>query len=237
MSQIVLYGIIISLILGIASFVASNNWIISVVILVIGTLYFILLANPMVKKYKTKKERFSECYHFVNTFIVSLSIKGTITGAYESAISSMPDDFITNIENIETFSNKEKLEHLHKYFRFHVFSLFLDLVNIYEEQGGDILEMSNHLLDETRCIEEYVTNSSSISKKKLMEFGVLWFLTIGIMVFLRFSLSQFFKTLTKQLFYPIGILGVSLFCLLTIHIAIYRMCKLQIKGWDDHEKI
>ena len=237
MNQIVLYGIIISLILGSATFVASNNWIVSVVILVLGILYFIFLARPKIEKHKIKTQRFAECYNFINTFIISLSIKGTISGAYESSINAMPLDFINNIENIETFTIDEKLEHLNKYFRFHVFSLFLDLVKIYQEQGGDILSMSNHLLDETKNIEEYIMQSKTLTKKKIFEFIILWALTLSIMIFLRFALSQFFVTLSKQLFYPIGILGIVLFCLISIHIAVIRMCKLQIKGWDDNEKI
>ena len=237
MNQVVIYGIIISLIIGIASFVASNNIIVGAVTLTLGILYFIFLAKPMFTKYQTKTKRFRECYHFINTFIISLSVKATVQGAYESAISAMPEDFINNIENIDTFTTKEKLEHLNKYFRFHVFSLFLDLINIYEEQGGDILNMSNHLLDETRIIEEYISESSSISKKKTVEFAILWFLTLGIMVFLRFALSQFFDTLSKKIFYPIGIGAICLFCLISIHFAIMRICQLEIKGWDDAEKI
>ena len=237
MNPIITYGIIISLIIGIASFVASNNIIVGVVITAIGILYFIFLAKPMFAKYQTKTKRFKECYHFINTFIISLSVKSTVQGAYESAIGSMPEEFINNIENIETFTTKEKLEHLNKYFRFHVFSLFLDLINIYEEQGGDILNMSNHLLDETRIIEEYISESTSISKKKTIEFAILSFLTLGIMVFLRFALSQFFTSLSKQLFYPLGTGAISLFCLISIPFSIMRICELDIKGWDNNEKI
>ena len=237
MNQIITIGIIISVILGVSSFVASNNYIVGVICLVLSILYFLFLAKPIFKKYQTKVSRFHECYHFINTFIVSLSIKSTVSSAYESAISAMPENFSKNIENIESFSQKDKLEHLAKYFRFHVFSLFLDLVNIYEDQGGNILEMSHYLLEETRQVEEYISISSSTSKKKVAEFVILWVLTLGIMIFLRFALSEFFTTIAKQLFYPIGIGLIVLFCLFSIHIAISKMCKLQIKGWDDNEKI
>ena len=237
MDQITMIGILVSLILGICSFVASNNYIVGIAVLALGVLYFLLLARPMFKKYKAKVMRFHECYHFINTFIVSLSVKGTIQAAYESAISSMPDEFLVNIENIETFTNKEKIEHLGKYFRFHIYSLFLDLLNLFEDQGGDILQMSGYLLDELRSIEEYVDTSSSISRKKLTEFAILWFLTLVIMVFLRFALAQFFSLIEKQIFYPIGIGAVCLFCYITIHIGLMRMCSLEIKGWNDHEKI
>lgn len=237
MNSVLTIGIIISIILGITSFVAGNNYIIAAVVLVISVLYFLFIAKPLLRKYETKIKRFDECYHFINTFIVSLSIKGTISSAYESSLQVMPDSFISSIENIEVFSQEDKLEHINKYFRFHVFSLFVDLINIYQEQGGNILEMSHHLLEEVRLIEEYISTSKSITKKKMVEFAILWLLTLGIMVFMRFALSQFFNTIAKQIFYPIGILSICLFCLLSIHIAICKMSKLQIRGWNDAEKI
>ena len=237
MNSVLTIGIIISVILGVTSFVASNNYIICIVVLTLSVLYFLFIAKPFVKKYETKIKRFDECYHFINTFIVSLSIKGSVTSAYESSIQVMSEDFVSSIENIEAFSQKDKLDHINKYFRFHVFSLFVDLINIYEEQGGNILEMSHYLLEETRLIEEYISSSKSITKKKMVEFAILWLLTLGIMIFMRFALSQFFNVIAKQLFYPIGILFICLFCLLSIHIAICKMIKLQIRGWNDAEKI
>ena len=237
MNSVLTIGIIISVILGVTSFVASNNFIIAIVVLVISILYFVFIARPLINKYETKIKRFDECYHFINTFIVSLSIKGSVTSSYESSIQVMPESFISSIENIETFSQQDKLDHINKYFRFHVFSLFVDLINIYEEQGGNILEMSHYLLEETRLIEEYITTSKNITKKKMVEFAILWILTLGIMVFMRFALSQFFSVIAKQIFYPIGILFICLFCLLSIHIALFKMTKLKIRGWNDNEKI
>ena len=237
MNSVLTIGIIISVILGVTSFVASNNFIIAIVVLVISILYFVFIARPLINKYETKIRRFDECYHFINTFIVSLSIKGSVTSSYESSIQVMPDSFISSIENIETFSQQDKLDHINKYFRFHVFSLFVDLINIYEEQGGNILEMSHYLLEETRLIEEYITTSKNITKKKMVEFAILWILTLGIMVFMRFALSQFFNVIAKQIFYPIGILFICLFCLLSIHVALCKMTKLKIRGWNDNEKI
>ena len=237
MSSVLTIGIVISVILGVTSFVASNNYIIAVIVLALSILYFLFIAKPLLKKYDTKIKRFDECYHFINTFIVSLSIKGTVGAAYESSIQVMPESFINSIENIEAFSQKDKLDHINKYFRFHVFSLFIDLINIYEEQGGNILEMSHYLLEEVRLIEEYISSSKSITKKKMTEFAILWLLTIGIMVFMRFALSQFFATVSKQIYYPIGILVICLFCLFSIHITISKMTKLQIRGWNDAEKI
>ena len=237
MNNIILIGLIVSVIFGASSFIASNNYIVGGCCFLITLLYFVIFARQQFRKYQIKILRFRECYHFINNFIVSLSVKGSIPAAYDSTINSMPDSFISSIENIDAFSQKDKLEHLGKYFRFHVFSLFIDLINLYEEQGGNILDMSHYLLEETRQAEEYISASATIGRKRIVEFVILWTLTISIMVFMRFALSQFFDTISKQLFYPIGIGGIILFAIVSIHIAISKMCKLKIKGWNDNEKI
>jgi len=237
MNKTLAFGIAISILLSLVTFISCNNFIVAGIILVLSILYFFFLANRMVKKFSIKVDRFHSCYHFINTFIVSLSIKGTISSAYDSSMETMNDDFKKEIENVEVFSQTDKLEHLNKFFKFHVFSLFIDFINIYQEQGGDVLAMSTYLLSEIKDTEDYISSSIALGKKKLTEFAILWFLTLGIMVFLRFALSQFFATISKQLFYPIGILSISLFCLITIHFSIVKCTKLKIKGWDDNEKI
>ena len=230
------FGIIITIIFTAVTYIGTSNIIAAVVVFVISLLYFLLFARPLFNKYIIKTNRFHQCYHFINTFIVSLSIKSSLPGAYESAMAAMGDNFITNEENLDTFDQKEKLENLNKYFHFHTFSLFLDLIDIYEEQGGDILSMSHYLLEENRLVEEYIAENNSIARKKITEFAILWFLTLLIIIILRFALSQFYNSLTKQMFYVIGIAGVMVFALATIHITLLKMTKLELKGWNDHEK-
>ena len=237
MNQTVLIGIIISLIFGATGYLASGNIIVGVVSLVLPLVYFLLIAKKSIHKFETKILRFRECYHFINNFIVSLSIKNSVSGALESVIETMPNkDFVIN-ENIDLFSVKEKIQHFSNYFRFHVYSLFIDLINLFEEQGGNILDMSRYLLEETRQVEDYIFRCQNIARKKMVEFAILWFLTLAIMVTMRFALSQFFSTIAKQIFFPLGIGGILLFALVSIHIAITKMCNLKIKGWDDNEKI
>lgn len=230
------FGIIITIIFTAVTYIGTSNIIAAVVVFVISLLYFLLFARPLFNKYIIKTNRFHQCYHFINAFIVSLSIKSSLPGAYESAMAAMGDNFITNEENLDTFDQKEKLENLNKYFHFHTFSLFLDLIDIYEEHGGDILSMSHYLLEENRLVEEYIAENNSIARKKITEFAILWFLTLLIIIILRFALSQFYSSLTKQMFYVIGIAGVMVFALATIHITLLKMTKLELKGWNDHEK-
>lgn len=233
MSSFLLISIVISVVIGIITFLASNNYIIAVIALVIYLLYFLIFARKIFNKYQTKIVRFYECYHFINTFIVSLSIKSSLSSAYETAILTIYKEHVKELETIDSFEINDWLNHLNKYFKFHIFSLFIDLININEEQGGNILEQSKYLLEELRLNEEYISEGTLISKRKMTEFAILWVLTYVIMVFMRFALSSFFQNISKQLFFIIGILLIDVFCLLSIHFAIIKYTSLKIKGWDD----
>lgn len=233
MSSFLLISIVISVVIGVITFLASNNYIIAIIALVIYLLYFLIFAQKIFNKYKTKIVRFYECYHFINTFIVSLSIKLSLSSAYETAILTIDKEHVKELETIDSFEINDWLNHLNKYFKFHIFSLFIDLININEEQGGNILEQSKYLLEELRLNEEYISEGTLISKRKMTEFAILWVLTYVIMVFMRFALSSFFQNISKQLFFIIGILLIDVFCLLSIHFAIIKYTSLKIKGWDD----
>lgn len=233
MSSFLLISIVISVVIGVITFLASNNYIIAIIALVIYLLYFLVFARKIFNKYQTKIVRFYECYHFINTFIVSLSIKSSLSSAYETAILTIDKEHVKELETIDSFEINDWLNHLNKYFKFHIFSLFIDLININEEQGGNILEQSKYLLEELRLNEEYISEGTLISKRKMTEFAILWVLTYVIMVFMRFALSSFFQNISKQLFFIIGILLIDVFCLLSIHFAIIKYTSLKIKGWDD----
>ena len=143
---------------------------------------------PRLKKYDQIKSRFHECYHFVNNFIISLSIKKSISGALETTVGSMPGEFIDMFNSVENISENEKLEYLTSYFSFHDYQLFLQIVLLWEDQGGDITTMSKYLSNDLRANEEYLTKVEGITKRKYFEIGVLWVITIAIVIFLRFGL-------------------------------------------------
>lgn len=233
MNAFILVSVIVSIFVGVTTYIASNNIIISVIALALFILYFFIFGRKMFTKYQKKVYRFNQCYHFINAFIISLSIKKSISAAYESAIITIDQKDMKELETIDSFDVKDWLNHLNKYFRFHIFSLFIDLININEEQGGNILEQSKYLLEELRNNEQYISQSSSMNKRKIGEFAILWALTYMIMIFMRFALSTFFTNISKQLFFALGILLIDSFCLFAIHLALAKAFSIKIRGWDD----
>lgn len=233
MNTIIIIGIIVSLLLGVVVYISTNNIIFAVIALLISALYFFLIAMPKIKKNTIKTQRFHQCYSFINTFVISLSIRESIKGALETTLDNMGDRFNDNIQGLEELNENDKIEYFSQYFKFHIYGLFVNLIKLWSEQGGNIIDMSTQLINETRLIEEYITETQRMAKKHVMEFAILWLISLSILVILRFALAQFYNQIIKQMYFPFAVLGVVLVCLLTVHIALMRMTKVEIRGWED----
>lgn len=232
MKKVSIFYFIIPLFLGIIAYLASNNIIVGGIVLLLGIIYFFLLFMKSFDTYKTSVKRFKACYQFINTFIITLSIKLTIPASLESTALSMDDEFKEEYEGIAHLTDKEKLDYLKGYFQFHIYELFLNVINLYEERGGNILDMSSYLLQESRNQNEYLIRCESMAIRKWVEFAVLWFLSLAIMVLLRFALSQMFDKIAKQLMYQGTIVGIFTFALVSVEILAKKSFKLDLKGWN-----
>lgn len=224
---------IVSFLFGIICYLATNSIFVALIVILLTTLYFVLIGTKKTNKYKIKISRFHSCYLFINNFIIALSIKKAIKPAFDSTIVTMDEDIQELIDSIKENTEEDKLKYLTKYFKFDIYNLFLDLIALWLDQGGDIISMSSNLTNRARELEEYVSEAEQIHNKKFIEFTILWTFSLAILVFLRFALSQFFSKITSQLFYLIGIGTIFVYVLITIHLLISKMTTLDIKGWKD----
>ena len=236
MSNRLFVFLFISLFAGIIAYIALDNVFIALGVLVIYLLVCLAILSPIMKRHGIKIRKFHECYHFINNFIISLSIKKSIPGSLETTVSSMPNEFIDLYNGLENMSEREKLNYLSTYFPFYVFNLFLQIVSIWEEEGGDILAMSKYLISEIRSNEEYINKAESMSSHKYVEIGVLWAFCMAIIVILRFTLKDFYSHIKTQMLYIISIVGVLLFVLLTVFLLVQKGTSLAIKGYSENEK-
>ena len=133
-------------------------------------------------------------------------------------------------------SDDEKLKYLSTYFSFYVYQLFLQIVELWEENGGDIIRMSKYLISEVRSNEEYITKTESMSNSKYVEIGILWGFCALIVVILRFSLKEFYDRIKVQILYIAAILGLFLFILFSIYLLIRKATDLKLKGYSENEK-
>ena len=234
--NLVLVGIIVSMVFAGVTFIATQNIFSTIGILVIFTAFFVLLARRLINNSQQKIHRYHECYQFINSFIISLNVKGSLSAAMESAYDTSDSGTKEIIDSIKELNEEEKLSYLIKYFKFDLYRLFVDTVTLWNEQGGDIIKMSHHLIEQVRLKEEYLLACQSINKSKSVEFIVLWSIALMILAALRFALSQFFSRISQTVFYQVAVVVTMLFALVSIYILIKRMTNLNLEGWKDDEK-
>lgn len=234
--NLVLVGIIVSLVFAGITFIATQNIFSAIDIFVIFTAFFVLIARRLINNSQQKIHRYHECYQFINSFIISLNVKGSLSAAMDSAYDTSDSGTKEIIDSIKELNEEEKLSYLIKYFKFDLYRLFVDTVTLWNEQGGDIIKMSHHLVEQVRLKEEYLLACQSINKSKSIEFVVLWAIALMILAALRFALSQFFARVSQTIFYQIAVVVTMLFALVSIYILLKRMTNLNLEGWKEDEK-
>ena len=226
-------GFVIGLILAFVSFYASSNVILGGAALIVSLLFYYLYVLPQLNKYFSIIQKLHECYFFINNFLISLSIKESLIAAFEAVSTAISDDFKEYLDSINELSPQEKLLYLKKYFPFHLYGIFADIVLLWTEQGGNILEMSNHVTNEIREVEEYISYSESVARRKTFELIVLWVFSLSVVVVLRLSLNDFYGPLTQQFIFMASIGLLVLVVLASIFFFINRFTKIDVRGIDN----
>lgn len=232
----ILVGIAVSLILSGVNYIASQNVITTLSIFLISNAFFVLFVRRQMLNNQLKTHRYHQCFQFINSFIISLNIKGSMSAAIESAHETSDENTKILLDSIKELTEEEKLMYMCKYFKFDLYRLFVDTVYLWNEQGGDILRMSQYLINQARLKEQYLLTCETIHRQKTIEFVVLWSISLAILSILRFALSQFFERISSTLFYQMAVVIIVLFVLFSIFVLVVRVSKIDLEGWKDYEK-
>lgn len=232
----VLVGIVVSFVLSGVNFIATQNIFSTLFIFLISLVFFVLIVKKQMAKNQLKIHRYHQCYQFINTFIVSLNIKGSMSAAIESSYEVSDETTKEVLDSIKEMNEEEKIGYLCKYFKFDLYRLFVDIVSLWNEEGGDILKMSQYLVNQARLKEQYLITCETIHRQKTIEFVTLWSISLAILAILRFTLSQFFYRISGSLFYQISVVFIILFALFSVYILLLRVSKFELEGWKDEEK-
>ena len=119
---------IIIMIFGVTSYIGTSSILITVLVVITSFIYFYFIARKIIKDYLMRSKRFHDCYTFINSFIVSLSIKGSLVSAFENEKLAMDKNYLSIYQGISTLHDEEKLDYLKNYFSFDVYNLFGNFV-------------------------------------------------------------------------------------------------------------
>ncbi len=226
--SIYLIAIAIAVISAITAFVATQNLIIALLVLALYIIYFMLSIKQIFIPFLKKTKRTHECFNFVNCLIISLSVKHSLPSAYESAILGIDGELLDEVSNIEHLVIDERIKYLKNYFSSDIYQMFLNILVAYEDQGGNILNMSESLIKELTRIENESNEYNKLGKRKVVEFASLWLLTYAILIFIRFALSQFYSQIASSLFFCIAVFVFFMFVLFSIHLLITSFTKMKL---------
>jgi len=224
---------LICLAVGVIAYLSSSNLIIAIVILSIYLLYYFFVSRKMIKKYNRDINRIHSCYHFINSFIITFSVKESIEEAYISGIKTTNKDLIEETESLDNLKIYDRIVYLRKFFNLAIYKMFINILDMYQDQGGNILNMSDTLIREATRTEKSLTESTAIGRKQLLEFSILWGISFVVLIFLRFGISEFYSLMiTSKLFISLLII-YFLLVLGSFHMFLLRFTNLVVK--EDKE--
>lgn len=220
---------ILTIAVSIICFLTTSNLYFALAILVIYALYFVVFQRKKFLNYFSLMRRVHSCYFFINSFVISMSVKESYKEAYESGLRLKDPQLLIYTNELETLSDYEKVKYLRNYFQLAIYKMFLNVLEIYEDQGGNILNMSENLIRECTRTEKSLTDSYNLGLKHLIEFVVLWALSFSVLLFIKFGLKDFYnQMLSNPIFTPL-IFVYFLLCLVSIHLFLNTFLNLSIK--------
>lgn len=235
MKKIDLIFIISSLVVAFTSYIATTSMYIPIGIFVIYILYYFVLIRKRIKRYLNKVEIVHACYHFINSFIITMSVKESLDEAYQNGIRVAPKSLLIETNAIENMTIIERINFLRSYFNLAIYKMFINIIALHQEQGGNILIISDSLIRECTRVEKTLSESTSIGNRHLVEFFVLWLLSFFILIFLRFAIAQFYNQMINSNLMIGLICGFYLIFLISVHLFLLKFTSISIK--EDIENV
>lgn len=229
MKKIDLAFIVIALLVAVVSYIGTNNMYIPIGLFVIYIAYYIIFIRKKFKIYLETIEKIHCCYHFINSFIITMSVKESLEDAYQNGIrlgSKALKEETSEIENMPVY---ERIVFLRKYFNLAIYKMFVNIIDLYQEQGGNILTISDSLIRECTRVEKTLNESTSIGNKHLVEFGILWLLSFAILIFLRFAIARFYYQMISSPIVLAMMVFFFIIFLVCLHVFLSRFVNLTIK--------
>ena len=226
---------LVSMFIGLAVYIALDNYIYGIGAAIVVLIILSFMYRPILQLFYKKIDRFHELYHFVNTYVISLNVLKSHSGAIENALETISKDGNEELSLINHLTENEKFLYLKKYFRFHLYQLFTDIISIWNEEGGDVIRMSNYVITQLRETEDYIVFSQRTANRRTIEFAILWAFSIMILVVLRFSLNEFYSSFVQQPLFIGGVLGTVGLFLISIWVLVNRITNIRLEGWTNEK--
>ena len=221
--------IILGIFLGILCYFSTINYIFSIVIFVLFVVDYFVFMRKKIIHYFSLIERVHTSYHFINSFIISLSVKDSLEEAYQNGIRINNARLNAETKELTEMAVLDRVKYLYGYFNLSIYKIFLNVLDLYQDQGGNILNMADNLMRECTRTEKTLSDTLSIGYKHLTEFLILWLLSFAILLFMRFSIEEFYLMMLSNPFIVPLIFIFFAICVGSINLFVNAFTNLTIK--------
>ena len=200
-----LFSLIFASVLILAAYLSSDNLIVALITAALAFAVCFFLFVPWISSYIRRERIRHEAYQFVNSFLITLSVCQSVDHAYEVARGGIEGEFRALEAKVAHLDSYEKIKYYKRYFDMEIYAMFVSVLDLYLERGGDVLSLSSELLNELARIEENGRFLVSKSIKNGFQFSLMWVIALAVMVFVRFGLNTFFEKLKGSTSFLLGI--------------------------------
>lgn len=170
-------------------------------VFLLGVVISLLIIEQLISKYQKKLRKGEETYRFINSFIISLSATNSMEISLQNAMLGMDKEESEIISSFQDKGLEERLNYLSRYFDSDIYKVFLSTIKLFQDEGGEILDVANPLLKESLAIEEERIARKKNALTATVQFSSLWLMSLFVMAVLRFGLSTFYESLVNNLLY------------------------------------
>ncbi len=221
--------VLLTIMLAMVAYLTSFDIYIPIFVVASYLLYYFVLGRRYLIKKDRLTRRIHACYHFINAFIISMSVKESVEDAYQSGIRYEDKELNEITENLENLKVSDRIAYLREFFNLAVFKMFINVLSLYQDQGGNILNMSDELISESTRIEKSLSESLIESNRYLGQFLLLWIMSVSVLLFIRFSISSFYVSMSKSSIFVGFLLVFFILILFSIHLFIVRFSSIVVK--------
>lgn len=211
--------IFLAVFIGIVYLITSDIIITFFVGMLISVYCFTFMFKKMAKK-RREIELLNEQNGFVSSFIVSLNVSNSLEYALENALEHANSKLKEELKLNSKVDVIDQLKNLEMYFNSIHYAVFINLIKMFQDTGGNILQMSEHYLPLIKKMQIISDQNVKLFKGKLIEFLTLWGFSFAIILFCRLGLHEFYSQTSQSLFFQMLIIAIFIFAIFSFHLHV-----------------
>ncbi len=181
------------------SYLVSDSFALPLLVGPLLFLSFFFLVIPPIEARILRSEARGMAYRFVSGFLISLSVSKSLEESYDSASAFLEGSAKEASLSCKEMEILERLRYLRGTFRASFYDMFCSMMAIWQERGGDVLDLMDPLLREATSAEEAGRSLDALRIRQGTQFLILWGMSLLVLLAVRLGLSSFYETLSGSL--------------------------------------